>query len=117
MRRLFQRSLIGSLALCLLGGGTIFFHYWEGWAWVDAWLFTVVTVSTVGYGNVVPATTIGKLVASGMIIAGIGVFALLGNEVAERLVHRREAGAGRNASTPERPDQGTTEATTKSGES
>lgn len=99
MRRPFQRSIILSLALSLLGGGTVFFHYWEGWAWVDAWLFTVVTVSTVGYGNLVPATTIGKLVASGMIIAGIGVFALLGNEVAERLVRKRltpPAGDGAN---------------------
>ncbi|MCA0274022.1 MAG: potassium channel family protein [Proteobacteria bacterium] len=117
MRRLFQRSLIVSLGICLLGGGTIFFHYWEGWAWVDAWLFTVVTVSTVGYGNLVPATTIGKLVASGMIIAGIGVFALLGNEVAERLVHRRETGAGRSGAAPERSGQTKSEESTQAGES
>ncbi|HQU69476.1 MAG TPA: potassium channel family protein [Albidovulum sp.] len=117
MRRLFQRSLIVSLGICLLGGGTIFFHYWEGWAWVDAWLFTVVTVSTVGYGNLVPATTVGKLVASGMIIAGIGVFALLGNEVAERLVHRRETGVGGNGPSSEHSAQGNTEAITESGES
>lgn len=105
MRRLFQRSLIVSLAMSLLAGGTVFFHYWEGWAWVDAWLFTVVTVSTVGYGNIVPATTVGKLVASGMIIAGIGVFALLGNEVAERLVHRRSAAADRPRAGQTAPGQ------------
>lgn len=71
------------------------FHYWEGWAWIDARLFNVVTVSTVGYGNIAPATTTGKPVASGMFIAGIGVFALLGNEVAERLIHRRAEGGRR----------------------
>ena len=92
--------MIVSLALSLLGGGAIFFHYREGWAWVDAWLFTVVTVSTVGCGNGVAATTIGKLVASGMIIAGIGVFALLGNEAAERLVHKRADPHGGNVPAP-----------------
>lgn len=117
MRRLFQRSLIVSLGLCLLGGGTIFFHYWEGWAWVDAWLFTVVTVSTVGYGNLVPATTVGKLVASGMIIAGIGVFALLGNEVAERLVHKRASGTGGDGATPDRSRRSEVEEAEKTSES
>lgn len=38
--------------------------------------WSVVTLTTVGYGDVYPVTTLGKLVASLISIAGIGMFAL-----------------------------------------
>lgn len=59
----------------IVGGGTVFFHLVEGWGWVDSYFFTVVTLSTVGYGNITPETTLGKLGTTGFIFAGLGVFA------------------------------------------
>lgn len=47
-------ALVLTLALVVLGG-TVFFHWAEGWSWLDAYFVTVVTLSTVGYGSLVPA--------------------------------------------------------------
>ena len=40
----------------------------------DALWWSMVTVSTVGYGDVVPQTVVGRAVATGLIIFGIGIF-------------------------------------------
>ena len=43
---------------------------------VEAMYWAVVTIATVGYGDVVPVTPLGKLAASAVIVAGIIFFAL-----------------------------------------
>ncbi|MDO9104651.1 MAG: NAD-binding protein [Methylovulum sp.] len=43
----------------------------------DAVYFTIVTVSTVGYGDITPYTTGGRLVAMALILSGLGVFSFL----------------------------------------
>ncbi len=43
----------------------------------DAAYFTMVTVSTVGYGDITPHTTGGRLVAMTLILSGLGVFSFL----------------------------------------
>ncbi|MEL6123004.1 MAG: potassium channel family protein [Bacteroidota bacterium] len=53
--------------------GTVIFHLIEGWEWIDALYFTVITLSTVGYGDFSPQTTAGKLVAIIYIILGVGI--------------------------------------------
>ena len=68
--RIFQALsiLIGVTAL-----GTAGFVYVEGMAWVDAFYLTVVTVSTVGYGDFVPLTPAGRIFAAALIITGVGI--------------------------------------------
>jgi voltage-gated potassium channel len=68
-------SLIASLALIIIGG-TLFFHWAEGWSYLDSYFFTVVTLSTVGYGNLVPVTAMGKIGTTVFIFVGLGVFAV-----------------------------------------
>ena len=57
--------------------GTVFFHFVEGWNWVDSYFFSVVTLSTVGYGSLVPVTTLGKIGTTVFIFLGLGVFAFV----------------------------------------
>jgi voltage-gated potassium channel len=40
----------------------------------DALWWSMITVSTVGYGDVVPVTTLGRSVAGVLVFVGIGVF-------------------------------------------
>ena len=47
-----------------------FYHFVEGWKWVDAIYFSVVTLSTVGYGDFSPETTAGKIFTVVFIIVG-----------------------------------------------
>jgi voltage-gated potassium channel len=51
-----------------------FFHFVEGWGWFDALYYTIVTMATVGYGDFVPVTVLGKVGAIFLIIFGFGMF-------------------------------------------
>lgn len=53
--------------------------------------WAVMTVTTVGYGDIVPTTTGGRVVASGLMIVGFASLSLLTGFVASLLVHRRAA--------------------------
>ena len=61
---------------------------------VDAIWWTVATVTTVGYGDVVPVTDTGKFVAIFYMFFGIGVLALflsvLGTQFYNRRIHNEE---------------------------
>lgn len=82
-------SLLSLLAGIVLGG-TVFFRFIEGWSWLDAYFFTVVTLSTVGYGNLVPVTVLGKIGTTVLIFVGLGVFALAIQQVAAYTIRRRK---------------------------
>ena len=84
------RILLG-LALMIILGGTTFFHFVEGWSWIDSYFFTVVTISTVGYGNLIPATALGKIGTTALIFLGIGVVAAALNFFGAELVSARVA--------------------------
>ncbi len=64
-------SLVGIIAL-----GTVFFHIVEGWGWLDSYFFTVITISTVGYGKLVPVTPLGMIGTTAFIFVGLGVFVM-----------------------------------------
>jgi voltage-gated potassium channel len=53
--------------------GTIAYHYIEGWSIVDSLYFSVVTLTTIGFGDLTPQTDLGKLFTIVYIILGIGV--------------------------------------------
>jgi voltage-gated potassium channel len=53
--------------------------------------WAVSTVTTVGYGDVVPTEPWGRLVASGLMIVGFASLSLLTGIVASLLVYRRTA--------------------------
>ena len=56
-----------------IGFGTIMYHYIEGWSWIDCLYFSVITLSTIGYGDFSPATDEGKIFTVFYIILGVGV--------------------------------------------
>lgn len=53
--------------------GTIFYRVIEGWNWVDAFYFTGITVTTVGYGDLVPTHDISKISTVFFAMAGAGI--------------------------------------------
>jgi len=58
--------------LVILGGSTVY-HYLEDWSWVDSVYFSVVTLTTVGFGDFAPKTDGGKIFTIFYIIIGIGI--------------------------------------------
>ena len=53
--------------------GTVTYHYLEGWSWLDALYFSVITLTTIGYGDYSPQTTYGKVFTLLYIVVGIGI--------------------------------------------
>ena len=77
----FIASTVLGLVFAVVAVATTFFHYVEGWAWIDSYYFTVVTLSTVGYGDMTPKTDAGKIGATILIFVGLGVFALADQQI------------------------------------
>jgi voltage-gated potassium channel len=55
----------------------------------EALWFTVTTVTTVGYGDLIPESTGGKLVASGLMLLGLGLIPILTSVVVSILIGQR----------------------------
>ena len=52
--------LVGAVVF-ILALGTVVYHYLEDWSWVDAFYFSAVAGSTVGFGDLSPTTNGSKL--------------------------------------------------------
>ena len=61
------------LVVSLLIVGTIFYVIVEGWSVVDAVYFCAMSLATVGYGDVVPDTDVGKVFTVVYVLSGIGI--------------------------------------------
>jgi voltage-gated potassium channel Kch len=53
--------------------GTLVYHFVEGWSYIDSLYFSVVTLTTIGYGDFAPQTDEGKLFTILYIVIGIGM--------------------------------------------
>jgi len=56
-----------------IGFGAVMYHFLEGWNWIDCFYFSIITLSTIGYGDFSPATDAGKIFTIFYIILGVGV--------------------------------------------
>lgn len=70
--RYMYRYLLAS-AVFMLGVGTVVYHYLEHWSWLNAYYFSVVTLATVGYGDLTPKTDFGKFFTTFYILIGVGI--------------------------------------------
>lgn len=67
-----QLKMAVGYILCVVTIGVIGFASIEHLPWLDAIYLTITTISTVGYGDVVPVTAAGKIFTILFIICGVG---------------------------------------------
>lgn len=89
MRIKSQKQATVLLVIFVLGFSTIFFRFVEGWVWFDAFYFSIITMSTVGYGNIVPVTFLGKVGVIFLIFFGVGTLALMFQIIASDAIAKR----------------------------
>jgi voltage-gated potassium channel len=70
--------------------GTIGMMAIEHLSFVDALYYTIVTIATVGFGDVTPVSTGGKIFSIFLILIGIGSFVTLLTSIVEWLSQRRQ---------------------------
>ena len=80
-------AALGALGF-LLGGGTIAYHLMEGWSWISSFYFCVVTLTTVGYGDLTPTSDATRLFTALYLLFGaaaaLAALGLIGSTYLER---------------------------------
>jgi hypothetical protein len=82
--------IFGTLFFLAVAGGTFGFHWAEGLSFFDAFYFSIITMSTVGYGDIHPWTVTGKLMAIALVFAGVGTFVGVLESMAESVFSVKE---------------------------
>lgn len=62
-----------ALVAVTLAVGTFFYAWAEGWSLFDSLYFCVITLSTIGYGDLTPKTTLGKAFTMFYVVSGVGL--------------------------------------------
>ena len=73
------------LAVVAIVSGTGFYSIVEGFRFVDALYFSVVTLTTVGYGDLAPRTDAGKLFTAAYVLVGVGILLAFVTTVAAKV--------------------------------
>ena len=80
-------KLLALSAVVLILVGTIVYGVLEDWSWVDSLYFSVVAVTTVGFGDLTPSTDGSKLFTVLYVLSGISIISLWLNERLRRQPH------------------------------
>ena len=89
----------------VLLGGMLFYNSVEVWSWLDSLYFSVITLTTVGYGDLSPKTDAGKVFTMIYIVVGLGILAgfitLMAQKQSEQGLLRRHGDEQPNTPAPE----------------
>ncbi len=95
-RRIVESTLLSALLVfaVALSAGVTGFYFLEmrpgnRGDFFDALWWAFVTVTTVGYGDIVPATNAGRILGMALMASGIGLLATISGNLASALVERR----------------------------
>jgi hypothetical protein len=86
-----EGKIILAWAIAQILLGTVVYAWLEGWSPIDALYFSVVTLATVGFGDLHPTTDAAKLFTILYILFGLGVIAAFISEITK---HRAAVIAG-----------------------
>ncbi|NLF39542.1 potassium channel protein [bacterium] len=78
-------SSIGLFA-ALLGGGTIGYHLIEDWSYFDGFYMTVITITTIGFGELYPLSRDGRIFTVVLALGGVGTVASILSSAASVII-------------------------------
>ena len=67
-------KLLAASAMALVVVAAVVYKLLEDWSWVDSVYFSVVAVTTVGFGDITPSTDASKIFTVVYLLAGISIF-------------------------------------------
>jgi hypothetical protein len=72
--------ILGGAAVGLVVLSTVVYRLLEDWTWVDSLYFSVVAVTTVGFGDLTPTTDASKLFTVFYVLSGVAIITTYLNE-------------------------------------
>jgi voltage-gated potassium channel Kch len=81
-KRIYQ--ILVTVTILVIVGGTVFYHLVEKFSWVNAYYFCIVSLTTVGYGDITPHTAFGKIFTTFYLIVGIVILGAFFNAIVKR---------------------------------
>lgn len=63
--------------LAMVVTGATLYHWLEGWSWVDSYYFVVITLTTIGYGDLTPTTDVAKVLTIFFALNGVAILVTL----------------------------------------
>lgn len=81
------------LLITLLLSSSVFYMRMEGWGFIDAIYFSVMTMATIGYGDIVPTSNISKVFTIIFTFLGTGVFVALNAKIVLIILKNKEKNA------------------------
>ena len=66
------RNALVAFAL-IISLGTFAYHFLEGWTLFDSLYFSIITLTTIGYGDVHPTLMVTKMFTMGYVLVGVGL--------------------------------------------
>ena len=75
--------------LTIVGTGTVFYHFVEGWSYVNSLYFTVVMLTTIGFGDFHPTTEFSRMFTVLFILIGVSFILGFLNFIMSRTVQKR----------------------------
>ncbi len=92
-------AYIAAIAFIILLIGVFFYHFVEGWSYLDAAYFSTATLTTVGYGDLTPATAFGKIFTIMYMFGGIAIILYGLSAVVEHFSETHEISFSKNFRT------------------
>ncbi len=94
MRKLIDSRIKLAIVLIVLVflTGIVGFRYLYDYSWVNALYMTIITISTVGYGEVQPMDTYGKIFTSLFIVSGLFIFGFGLSTITEHILNKNNIG-------------------------
>ena len=100
-----QFRALAFLVAVLLASGTFFYWRVEGWTVIDSLYFSVITLTTVGYGDLSPTTTPSKVFTIIYVLIGLGILVSFLSAVAGHAVEARIERQERRKTDGDDPDR------------
>ena len=89
-RTKIQITAAGSSLILLLTIGTVVYRFIEDWNWTQSFYFSVVTITTVGYGDLQPTSDASRLFTAFYILVGVTIALAAIAMIGTNYLRRRE---------------------------
>ncbi len=66
-----EYQLLALTSSFVMVGGTMFYHFYEDWSWIESIYFVVVALTTVGFGDLTPTTEFSRAITIGFLFFGV----------------------------------------------